>query len=763
MKKLLLLLAMTTLLCYIFVSCSKDDVDETIPVSAVTISEGASFSLTEGATHTFRASVAPSDATNKTVTWSSSASAVVSINAQTGAAEALAAGEATITARAGSVSATCRVTVTESNVPVTSVAISPEQVSALNPEGTVQLSATVLPENATDKSVVWASLDQTVATVSETGLVTAVAVGSTKITATAGEHQDEITITVTAQVVPVTSVAISPEQVSPLNPEGTVQLSATVLPENATDKSVVWASQDQSIATVSETGLVTAVAVGSTKITATAGEHQDEITITVEPAIISVTGVSINNSNILLTVGDANTGTLQLSATVQPATASNKNLTYSIDNSNIATVSESGLLTAVNGGVTKVKVTTEDGSFTDEVTVNVKVPLPNTSGGTWSYDGDDYTTLLYYVETTPQTDADPTELRYAYTFSDHNTYEVSYIMSFATTAKAQAYTNRLWKGQLAGQSEGVTVDYTLSGSEIELFISIDGTVPEKKTQSEVVAQEEAGLVFGMAIMLAIPQQNNGLMKNGNVYYRDYEDSNKDLEYTLYYTVDPATQEVIEAKLEIDTSKWTAVDRGTLVTQLMFDKGIFEDRVTRNADDTLLTIDFTDFEDIFVGLGLEDIISITSPQEIYRGIINLNTRFYSAIILSQNPNAEKWSVQDGTLYFTLSDGDKKVIFGFDVDMEVNYVDYQIQFANALDRAAWINTLIDGITYRNVNNVICGVELTDLDEVPFIGKTPAELVDDYTDSMWETIDDLILDPIGGSITPIIPNIPNIPNIP
>ena len=190
---------------------------------------------------------------------------------------------------------------------------------------------------------------------------------------------------------------------------------------------------------------------------------------------------------------------------------------------------------------------------------------------------------------------------------------------------------------------------------------------------------------------------------------------------------------------------------------MFDKGIFEDRVTRNADDTLLTIDFTDFEDIFVGLGLEDIISITSPQEIYRGIINLNTRFYSAIILSQNPNAEKWSVQDGTLYFTLSDGDKKVIFGFDVDMEVNYVDYQIQFANALGRAAWINTLIDGITYRNVNNVVCGVELTDLDEVPFIGKTPAELVDDYTDSMWETIDDLILDPIGGSITPIIPNIP------
>lgn len=676
MKKLLLLLAMTTLLCYIFVSCSKDDVDDTIPVSAVTISEGASFSLTEGATHTFRASVAPSDATNKTVTWSSSASAVVSINAQTGAAEALAAGEATITARAGSVSATCRVTVTESNVPVTSVAISPEQVSALNPEGTVQLSATVLPENATDKSVVYASLDQTVAT-------------------------------------------------------------------------------------VSETGLVTAVAVGSTKITATAGEHQDEITINVEPATIAVTGVSITNSDILLTVGDASTGTLQLSATVQPATATNKNLTYSIDNSNIATVSETGLLTAVNGGVTKVTVTTEDGSYTDEMTVNVKVPLPNTSGGTWSYDGDDYTTLLYYVETTPQTDADPTELRYAYTFSDHNTYEESYIMSFATTAKAQAYTNRLWKGQLAGQSEGVTVDYTLSGSEIELFISIDGTVPEKQTQSEVVAQEEVGLVFGMAIMLAIPQQNNGLMKNGNVYYRDYEDSDKNLKYTIYFTVDPATQKVIEVKLEIDTSEWSPNDRNTLEAQLMFDNGIFEDRVTRNVDDSLLTIDFTDIEDIgFMGRTLEEIIDMTSPQERYRYLINLNTRFYAAIILSENPNAENWSVQDGSLYFTLSTSNEIVIFGFDADMKVNYVDYRIQFANALDRTAWINTLIDGITYRNVNNVVCGVELTDLDEVPFIGKTPAELVDDYTDSMWETIDDLILDPIGGSITPITPIIPNIP---
>ena len=204
MKKSIFLF-ISLLLCCAFYSCSKDSdpAQKTIAVEAVTISEGATYAMTTGDTHTFRAEISPADATDKSVTWSSSAPTILSINAQSGAAEALSEGSATITARAGDVSASISVEVVAAVVEVESVTISPETVEPLLPEEQVQLTATVTPDDATNKNVTWESLHPTIATVDQTGLVTALAEGEATITASAGEASDEIVITVEQPSTPV--------------------------------------------------------------------------------------------------------------------------------------------------------------------------------------------------------------------------------------------------------------------------------------------------------------------------------------------------------------------------------------------------------------------------------------------------------------------------------------------------------------------------------------------------------------------------------
>jgi hypothetical protein len=152
-------------------------------------------------------------------------------------------------------------------------------------EGTSsQLTATVLPADATDKSVTWTSSDESIATVDASGLVTAIAAGEVKITATTvdGGYADSVMLTVTPAPVAVASVAID-SGVSELEEGTTDQLTATVLPADATDKNVTWASSDESVATVDASGLVTAVAAGEVTITVITvdGGYKDTLELTV--------------------------------------------------------------------------------------------------------------------------------------------------------------------------------------------------------------------------------------------------------------------------------------------------------------------------------------------------------------------------------------------------------------------------------------------------------------------------------------------------
>ena len=177
--------------------------------------------------------------------------------------------------------------VEEAKTPATTIAL--DKVTASLKEGEkVNLSATVGPENVTSKVVIWSSSDESIATVADDGTVTAVKAGDVTITAKAA-YGKNVTATCdikvseaekpqptpepepqpTPQKVAATTITLD-KTTANLKEGETVELKATVGPENATDKSVTWTSSDDSVATVSKDGKVTAVKAGSVKITATA-------------------------------------------------------------------------------------------------------------------------------------------------------------------------------------------------------------------------------------------------------------------------------------------------------------------------------------------------------------------------------------------------------------------------------------------------------------------------------------------------------------
>lgn len=259
--------------------------------------------------------------------------------------------------------------------PVTDIKLDKTQ-ETLEIGETLALTATVIPDNATNKNVIWSSSDSNVATVSQSGVVTAIAEGTTTISAVSEDNGKTATCIVTVQppVVNVTGVSLNKTSAE-IEVDSTVQLIATITPSNATNRRVSWSTSDSSIATVSESGVVTGILPGTALITVTSidGSKTATATITVKditPAIISVTGVSLNKTQKTLKINE----TLSLIPTITPDNATNKKVTWSSSDTNIAIVN-GGIVTAVSKGSTTITVTTEDGSKTSSCIVTVEEPV----------------------------------------------------------------------------------------------------------------------------------------------------------------------------------------------------------------------------------------------------------------------------------------------------------------------------------------------------------------------------------------------------
>lgn len=239
------------------------------------ISKGESVILT--------ASVVPEGAEELAVSWSTSDGDIATVD-NDGKVTGVAAGECTVTAYAGSLKASCSVTV--SGIAVESVSINETELEMVIGD-THMLYAAVSPEDAEDRAVTWESSDDGIVSVDYLGEVTAVGIGEAAVTAKAGGKSAVCNVTVTG--IPVKSVELNYETAE-MNIGNTLALVATVYPQNATDKTVTWESTDTGVASVSSDGIVTANAVGSAVIKAVAGEITAECSIHVISTLIPQKG-----------------------------------------------------------------------------------------------------------------------------------------------------------------------------------------------------------------------------------------------------------------------------------------------------------------------------------------------------------------------------------------------------------------------------------------------------------------------------------------
>ena len=187
---------------------------------------------------------------------------------------------------------------------------------------------------------------------------------------TAGSDSKELTLTINPAPVLVTSVTLNKSELSLYTGQSEI-LTATVQPEDATNKNVTWSSDKPEVATV-ENGEVTAKAAGTATITATADGKSATCTVTVTAATVPVTGVTLNKDSLALGVGDSET----LTATVAPANAANQNVTWASSDTSVATVDAAGKVTAVGAGTATITVTTVDGGKTAACTVTVRPDIP---------------------------------------------------------------------------------------------------------------------------------------------------------------------------------------------------------------------------------------------------------------------------------------------------------------------------------------------------------------------------------------------------
>ena len=222
-----------------------------------------------------------------------------------------------------------------------------------------KLTATVLPENATEKGVVWESKDESIATVDQEGLVSAVKEGSAQIIVSTanGNFSTYCSVTVKKTGADVSGITIDKDELK-LTVGNSFRLTATVLPENATEKGVVWESKDESIASVDQEGLVSAVKEGSTQIIASTanGNFSAVCNVIIEKELVAVTSITLDQDVIELMVGSK----YQFKATVLPDNATNKTLVWSSDDEKIATVSSSGVVTALEEGSATIHVQSLD-------------------------------------------------------------------------------------------------------------------------------------------------------------------------------------------------------------------------------------------------------------------------------------------------------------------------------------------------------------------------------------------------------------------
>ncbi len=302
--------------------------------------------------------------------WATSNQAVATVErgptADSAVVTGQSAGSATITATAEGQTAGAALTVT--TVPVGSVTLDAPR-TAIRVGETIQVTAVVRDADGnvlTGRAISWSTNNSSVVTVNQQGVVTAEGAGSAVITATAENRSGTITFTVTER--PVTSVTVSPQDVS-LFVGGTQQMTATArdsADQILTGRTTSWSSGNTVVAEVSGGGLVTAKAPGSAVITATVEGVSNTATVTV--TLVPVASVTVTPDGETITVGQK----IDFSAVVRDAAGNpltGRTVTWSTSPAGIASVEPNGEVTGVSEGTATITATVEGISGSAQLTV----------------------------------------------------------------------------------------------------------------------------------------------------------------------------------------------------------------------------------------------------------------------------------------------------------------------------------------------------------------------------------------------------------
>lgn len=328
-----------------------------VSVESVSLDRSSYSFKTIGDQITLKATVLPSNATDKSVTWTSDNASVAKVDAS-GTVTAVGNGTATITVTTNNSSKKASCTITVAQV-VTGITL--DKTSLDLAEGkTYSLTATITPSNANNRSITWTSSKTSVATVDQSGKVTAISLGTATIKAAANDGSGKYaTCTITVKRF-VTSITLSKTSMSLFIGEKE-SIEATVYPSNADNTEVQWSTSGYPAGFSNFTGhsnVIHANGKGTATITATAMDGSGVYATCVVEVKQAITSINLGKKSLEIAEGK----TYKFSPTVSPYDANDKSLSWTSSNNSIATVDNSGNLTAVSPGIVDITATAKDGS-----------------------------------------------------------------------------------------------------------------------------------------------------------------------------------------------------------------------------------------------------------------------------------------------------------------------------------------------------------------------------------------------------------------
>ena len=360
--------------------------NQPVLVSSIALSP-TSVTLNPNGTYKFNVTVSPSNATNKGVTWSSSNTNVVGVD-QNGNIKALKDGTAKIrvTAKDGSGKyAEASVTVESSkptNILVTGVSLNASTVKMYVGQS-YQLIHTIKPSNATNKGVTWSSSNTNVVSVSN-GKIVGKSSGKARITVTTNDGRYSAYTDVTVINRPSSNSSSSSKPSSSSSSGSSISSSIDIikdtielnkgsegkleykLSQDLTDSIIIWKSSNTDVAVV-KNGIVTAISAGEATITATINGKDIKDTCKIIVKKLDLTGIVFEDESLSISVGK----TLKLTLNALPSGADLPSLKWDVDNKDILSVSDEGVIKAINVGEAIVTVSSMDGKYSASINIIV--------------------------------------------------------------------------------------------------------------------------------------------------------------------------------------------------------------------------------------------------------------------------------------------------------------------------------------------------------------------------------------------------------